>query len=169
MKKPAPKPVKEIVEGPFADAGLLPARVAAMREKILEACASGDIDKLRPAIERNEVMPLFGRAGDRPKNFATALDFLRARSFDGKGRETLLLLEAVFSAPFAKVTRGPHVGYQGPAFALLPPETIDVEQRAAMLRCVSFADLARSSAGGAPVYHRGEIGEDGTWHAFGVS
>ena len=172
MKKPAAnasKPVREIVEGPFGNADLLPARVAAMREKILDACASGEIDQLRPAIERNEVIPLFGKAGDRPKNFATAIEFLRTRAFDGKGRETLLLLEAVFTAPFVKVTRGPHVSYLWPSFAVLPLNEPDAEQKIARLRCVAFSDISRLAIAGDALIQRAIIGEDGTWHAFGLS
>lgn len=171
MKKPTPAPRKppEKIEGPFSDTGLLPARVGAMRDRILEACASGDIDNLRPAIERNEVMPLFGAAGDRPKNFAVAVEFLRRRSFDGKGRETLALLEGALSAPFARVTRGAHVSFVWPAFAVIAPHEIDIELRVAMLRCIAFADLAKAGANSPPPLHRIEIGEDGTWHAFGIS
>ncbi len=173
MKKPAPNlksvPVKEIIEGPFTDIGLLPSRVAAMREKILEASATFNIEQLRPAIERNEVMPLFGRAGERPRSFAKAIEFLRNHSYDGNGREILLVLEAVFTAPFARVKRGPHVIFIWPAFALIPPAEIDADQGEAMLRCIAFADLVRDGFARRPPYHRGEIGEDGTWHAFGVS
>ncbi len=173
MKKPAPilkaVPVQEIVEGPFTDITLLPPRVAAMREKILEASSTFDIEKLRPAIERNEVMPLFGRAGERPRTFATAIEFLRTHSYDGKGREILMVLEAVFTATFVRVKRGPHVIYIWPAFALIPMQEIDADQGETMLRCIAFADLVRDGFTGRPPYHRGEIGEDGTWHAFGVS
>ncbi len=169
MKKPAPARTALSIEGPLTDVRLLPPRVAAMREKILEACQSGDIDQLRPAIERNEVMPLFGKAGDRPKSFAIAIEFLRQHSYDGKGRETLLLLDAVFASPFAKVTRGPHVTYVWPAFALIPVKDVDAEMGVAMLKCIAFSDLVHSGFKNAPPYHRGEIGGDGTWHAFGVS
>lgn len=168
MKKPAPARISEKIEGPFSDEGLLPARVAAMRERILEACATGDLDNLRPAIERNETLPLFGRAGARAKTFATAVEFLRGASFDGKGRETLALLEAVLTAPFMRITRGKHTGYHWPAFAFVPPKDPDEGTRLHMARCIAFADLAQSGDG-APPLHRLEIGEDGTWHAFGVS
>lgn len=171
MKKPAPAPRKpqEKVEGPFSDTGLLPPRVDAMREKILEACTTGNIENLRPAIERNEVMPLFGKAGDRPKSFATVLEFLRQRSFDGKGRETLALLEAALTSDFAKVLRGQHLTYVWPSLALLPLKEVDTETRLAMLRCIAFSDLAMVDGKSPPPFQRVEIGEDGTWHAFGVS
>lgn len=169
MKKPAPAPKSsQKIEGPFTQTDLLPTRVAAMRERILEACATGDIDNLRPAIERNETLPLFGRAGARAKNFATAVEFLRDASFDRKGRETLALLEAVLTAPFLRILRGPHVSYTWPSFALAPPPEPDEATRLHMARCIAFSDFAASQDRMAPL-HRLDIGEDGTWHAFGVS
>jgi hypothetical protein len=170
MKKPASsrQPPKEKIEGPFSDADLLPARVAAMRDLILKACESGEIEMLRPAIERNETLPLFGKAGDRPKSFAVTIEFLRNRSFDGKGRETLLLLEAILNAPFAKVTRGQHIQYVWPAFAVIETPSDD-ETRLLRLRSTAFADLSAAGPFNTGLIHRVEIGEDGTWHAFGTS
>ncbi len=172
MKKPAPVPQKPLppkVEGPFADMGLLPARVAAMRELILQACESGEIERLRPAIERNETLPLFGKSGDRPRSFAVAIEFLRNKSFDGKGRETLALLDAAANAPFATLTRGRSILYVWPALAVIDNPSPDEEARLLRLRCTAFADLVTASAANAPPVHRLEIGEDGTWHAFGTS
>ena len=170
MKKPAwsRQSQKEKIEGPFADTDLLPARVAAMRDLILKACESGEIEMLRPAIERNETLPLFGKAGDRPKSFAVAIEFLRNRSFDGKGREILLLLEAILIAPFAKVTRGKHIQYVWPALAVIETPSDD-ETRLSRLRSTAFADLFAASPSKTAAVHRVEIGEDGTWHAFGPS
>lgn len=170
MKKPSPtisKSPAQKVEGPFQDVATLPARVFAMREMILRACASGDIEQLRPAIERNEVLPLFGRMGDRPRNFATAIEFLRRASFDGRGRETLSLLVGVLGAPFAKISRGPDALYVWPALAVIDTAAPDETARLERWRYVSFADFIAAAAN-APA-HRVEIGEDGVWHAFGVS
>ncbi len=139
-----------------------------MRALILKACESGEIEMLRPAIERNETLPLFGKAGDRPKSFAVAVEFLRGRSFDGKGRESLLLLEAILNAPFAKVTRGQHIQYVWPALAVVEAPPAD-ETRLLRLRSTAYADLLAAGFSNTASVHRVEIGEDGTWHAFGTS
>ena len=45
--KPAPRP---LVSEPISDAGALPRAVAAIRQKILQACATRDIEALRATI-----------------------------------------------------------------------------------------------------------------------
>ena len=162
-----PAPAKPVYEGPLVDTAVLPDRVAAMRSKILEACESGDIVQLRPAIERNETLPLFGTAGNRPKSFSTAIEFLKAKSFDGEGRETLLLLENILNAPFVRETAGVHVSWIWPAWGLV--ETRNSAETLAELkaRCVSFGDFLASKNGAFPSLQRVSIGSDGTWHLFG--
>lgn len=145
----------------------LPDRVAAMREKILEAVESGDIEKLRPAIERNEVMPLFGSPGKRARTFATAIDFLKAQSFDGEGREILLLLGAVLNAPYAVQPRKPIAIYVWPAHAINEKLARKVP-RTDLYRFTAFADMKKLDRRGLPLIHRVEIGADGTWHFFAV-
>ncbi|MDP4595008.1 MAG: hypothetical protein NWT00_10705, partial [Beijerinckiaceae bacterium] len=82
----------------------LPERVAAMREKLLEAAEEQDLNKLRACIERNEVMPLFGAPGKRPKRFSEAIDFRPSWAGDGQGRGRVSLRNAILPAPAG--TRG---------------------------------------------------------------
>lgn len=162
-----PAPAKPIYQGPFSSNDVLPQRVAAMRDKILEACESGDIDQLRPAIERNETMPLLGVSGDRPRSFATAIEFLKSRSFDGQGRETLLLLENILSAPCVRETAGVHVSWIWPAWGLVETNLQAEELAEQKARCISFGDFLASKNGAFPALQRVSIGADGTWHLFG--
>ncbi len=143
----------------------LPDRVASMREKILEAAEGRDLNKLRAAIERNEVMPLFGETGKRAKSFATAIDFLKAQSFDKEGREIFDLLRATLYAPYRLQKRKPIDVYVWPVHAVdekLAKET----PRADLYRFVAFGDLQKIGKNGFPPMHRIEIGADGTWHLF---
>lgn len=166
----APPMVGERISDPVHDLVLLPARVKAMRAKILEAVDSGDIENLRAPIEWNETLPIFGRASDRNsarvRTFAEAIEALKARSFDGAGRETLRLLAAIFEQPYAKVTRGPVVTYVWPAFAVKQAPDPSPETRLAMYRCARFANLAVHNDIGLPIIERIGIGADGTWHYF---
>ncbi len=168
-KQPPPASGEQISE-PIHDLAALPARVQAMRAKILAAVASGDIENLRAPIEWNETPPIFGRAGDRNsprvRSFAEAIDALKARSFDGAGRETLSLLAAVFEQPYAKVTRGPSVTYVWPAFAVKQAPAPSPEARIAMYRCTRFENLGLRNDIGLPIMERVGIGADGTWHYF---
>jgi hypothetical protein len=166
----APPPSGDQISDPIHDLAALPARVRAMRARILEAVESGDIENLRAPIEWNETPPIFGRAGDRSsprvRSFAAAIEALKARSFDGAGRETLSLLAAIFEQPYAKVTRGPVVTYVWPAFAVKQAPAPSPELRLAMYRCARFANLNLRNDIGLPIMERVGIGADGTWHYF---
>lgn len=151
----------EKISPPIDDQARLPPRVAAIRARILDAAASGEIERLRIPIEWNETPPLFQRGLKKGPGF-DPLDALKARSFDGAGVEMLSVLRAVLEAPCVRVTRGPFDSYVWPAFALAPPREIDPALRSRMLACVRFADLALEPL---PL-HRVRIGADGTWHTF---
>ena len=163
-QKQQPQSFERISE-PFFDLGLLPPRVAAMREKILDAVDARDIEALRPAIEWNETPPIFAR-GEKPRGFAQTITFLKTRSFDGKGAETLDLLKAIFAQPYVKVTRGPATTFVWPAFAMRQAPDPEPELRLAMLRCVRFANLGLTNDIRLPLIERLGIGADGTWHYF---
>ncbi|QLP98462.1 MAG: hypothetical protein HZY79_15285 [Rhodoblastus sp.] len=59
---PAPR-----VDGPLDDFASLPPRVAALREKILDACATRDVEALKVPIQWAETPPIFLRGPGRPK------------------------------------------------------------------------------------------------------
>jgi hypothetical protein len=160
MKTQAP-----ILSEPSSDVAALPPRVAAIRLKILEACATRDIEALRIPIDWNEMRPQFERGAGRPPG-EDPIERLKALSFDGKGWEILTLLRATLHQSYIQETRGPTRTYVWPAFALRPPVDPSPEARQAMLSCVRFADLGRSDASGRPTPMRIGIGSDGTWHYF---
>lgn len=154
-------PVTDQISAPILDPAALPARVAALRLKIIEAAASGDIERLRTPIEWNEVPPLFERGLKKGPGF-DPLDALKARAFDGGGVEMLAILKAVMEAPCVRIRRGPFESYGWPAFAFTPPKAPDDATRLLMLKCLRFADLGATP----PPWHRVRIGADGTWHTF---
>ena len=163
---PAPPASVEQISDPLTDLDALPSRVKAMRAKILEAVASGDVEMLRAPIEWNETPPIFMRGAGRPKNFSEIIEALKARSFDGKGSEIIAILKAIFEQPYAKVTRGPVVTYVWPAFAVKQRPDVSDEMRLAMYRCSRFANLGLRNDIGLPLIERVGIGADGTWHYF---
>ena len=154
-------PQAEQVSAPIDNPAALPARVTAIRLKIIEAAASGDIERLRTPVEWNELPPLFERGLKKGPGF-DPLDALKARSFDGKGAEMLAILKAVMDEPFVRITRGSFQSYGWPAFAFVAPKAPDEGMRLRMLKCVRFADLGVTP----PLYHRVRIGADGVWHTF---
>ena len=162
----APKARPARVEGPLTDPSLLPPRVAALRGKILDACASRDVEALKVPIQWAETPPIFLRGPGRPKNFAEIVDFLRARSFDKRGVEMTTILRAVFESPFARKIDGPFETWVWPADELLWPAAPGAETVARLHSYVRFEDLGRADAQGRPLIHSAGIGKEGTWHWF---
>lgn len=148
---------------PTLDAGLLPPSVARIRGRILQAAASGSIDDLLIPIQWNEVRPLFKRG--QPQAF-DPIAYLKAQSFDRRGREMLAILQAVFRAPYAVLTRGATRSFVWPVFPPVPDPTPWPQERLAPWACVRFADLAVMGPDGGPLIHRTSIGPDGTWQYF---
>ncbi len=79
----------------------------------------------------------FRRARQRPRTFADVVEFLKVRSFDGQGRETLAIIAAIFEQPYAKITRGPIVTYEWPAFAARTVSDASDDERREMWRCIA--------------------------------
>jgi hypothetical protein len=147
------------------DLATLPAPVRALRDKILAACATGDIEALRIPIDWNEVRPLFERGARRPAG-ADPIETLKSLSSDRAGREILSLARAVLTQPFLRITRGPFESYEWPAYARRPTPPTNEEESRALWACVRFVDLAPSNAQGRPKVMRIGVGADGVWHYF---
>jgi hypothetical protein len=166
MRRTRPAPIRapdaDIVSPPIDDPAALPPPVVAIRAKILEALAKNEIEALRIPIDWNELRPVFapGAAARDP------IEVLKSLSFDGRGREILVILRAVLAQPFVKIRRGPVTLYEWPAFARHPGRPADPAQASAQWACVRFADLARSNAEGKPRAMRLAIADDGVWHYF---
>jgi hypothetical protein len=151
----------EQISAPITDPAALPARVAAMRAKILDAAGSGELERLRIPVEWNELPPIFERGLKKGPGF-DPLAVLKTRSFDGEGREMLAILKAVLEEPCIRAKRGPFETFVWPALALAPPRDPDPQARIAALRCQRFADLGLSP----PRVHMVRIGADAVWHSF---
>jgi hypothetical protein len=148
---------------PSLDETVLPPAVARLRGRILQATGTGDIESLKIPIQWNEVPPLFKH--DQPLGF-DAVEFLKQRSFDGRGQEMLRIIKSVFEAPFAKLTRGMTETFVWPVFPSVPNPTPWPQEHLAPWSCVRFADLSSRSKAGGPLIHHTAIGLDGTWHYF---
>lgn len=157
---PAPSaPQRPAIE---RDPSILPDRVAAMRERIIEAAKSGDPEKLRIAIERNEVPPVMvrGAKGDGVK-------LLTGKSGDPEGREVLARLLDILDAPFVHIETGkPQEMYVWPAFAELPLDSLTPEETVELYRVAPLTVVKESREKKKYLGDRIGIGPDGTWHYF---
>ncbi|ULO22824.1 hypothetical protein [Methylocystis sp. SB2] len=165
IRKPKGDVTGDVISPPIRDLALLPAPVARIRDKILAATETGDIEALRIPIDWNETRPLFAKSGAF-KAGTDPIEILKTLSFDRKGQETISLIRSILAQPFVKIVRGPTTLYEWPAFARHPQAAANEDEARARWRCVRFADLISSNAEGKPRATRIGIGSDGVWHYF---
>lgn len=140
----------------------LPKPVQRIRAQMLEAATSGDIERLRPVLEANEVMPTL--AFD---SFDDPIAFLKESSGDPEGRELLAILTEVLEAGWVHVDVGtPQEMYVWPYFARYPLDKLDARQMVELFRIVTAGDLEDMKSYGTYIFYRVGIAPDGTWHYF---
>jgi hypothetical protein len=140
----------------------LPAPVARMRDQLIEAARSGDVERMRIVLEGNEMMPTLSLA-----EIGDPIEFLKHSSGDGQGLEILAILLDVMEAGWVHVDAGtPQEMYIWPYFARYPFDKLTPAQKVEMYRVVTAADFAEMDAYGAWLFYRVGIGADGTLHYF---
>jgi hypothetical protein len=145
--------------------GTLPQSVIDMREQILAAVHSGNVDDLKDAIEWNEIPPDFGSAakGDPIKHW-------KSSSTDGEGREVLAVIANLLALAPTRLAIGKDpentTVYVWPYLAELPTGTLKPEEEVDLYRIMppEAAKAAKSAKGW--TWWRLAIGADGTWHTF---
>jgi hypothetical protein len=145
------------------DMNKLPEPVKKLRVAIVEAAASGDIERLRPLM-KNGTDTTQVSIGDAPEDPIAALKSL---SGDKEGREVLGILLDIISTGAALVDKGtPNELYVWPYFAekrldsLTPPEIVE------LYRIVTAADVADMKEFGSYNFYRIGISPDGKWKFF---
>jgi len=163
---PMPAPAQ-----PAAPAGLpeinrgeegLPPAVVKMRKRLLDAAYSGDLQRLKIAIQSNEMPPVFSinEIGD-------PIEYLKAQSGDGQGLELLAILTDVLEAPWTRLQAGtPQEVYVWPAFVATPLEKLDAAALVEIYKIVTSSDFEEMKNVGKYTFYTVGIGPDGTWHWF---
>lgn len=147
----------------FYDFSKLPEPVQRMRNLILEATKSGEVEKLRPLL------------GTGPS--ATRLDFAEVKgdpvgyligsSGDGEGQEILAILEEVLEAGYVHLDAGtPNERYMWPYFSAMPLDKLTLPQRVELFRVVTAGDFDEMRGFGAYTFYRTAITPDGRWMFF---
>jgi hypothetical protein len=144
----------------------LPGPVRDMREAILDAVRSGQIEELRHAWELNELKPDLGATladGDPIAHW-------KRISGDGQGREVLAALGEILESGHVALPLGRDLEnnkiYVWPYFAEVPLDKLTPAQEVELLRLVSPSALKEMRAAGKYTHWRISIGADGTWHSF---
>jgi hypothetical protein len=143
----------------------LPAPVLEMREAILAAVRSGQIEDLRTAVELNEIKPVIAdtAVGDPIAHW-------RQVSADGEGREILSVLGQILEAGYVTLPIGRDLEnnrvYVWPYFAGVALDKLTSAQEAELLGIVPAAMAEEMKKGGRYTYYKLGIAADGTWHFF---
>lgn len=145
------------------DLSLLPEPVRQLRERILEACRTGDIEALRPMLVPGEEGTLlsFGGVGSDP------IQFLKELSGDGEGHEILAILAEVLEAGYVHLEQGTDGEiYVWPYFFAVPLDSLTAPQRVELFRLVTAGDYEDMKNYGAYIFYRVGIMPDGKWAFF---
>jgi hypothetical protein len=157
-KAAKPEKAAEVIR----DLSLLPEKARKMRERILDAAKSGDINKVVTVMQSNEVMPVFSFGGDK-----NALEFWKNSYPDSDGVEVLSILVEILEAPFVLLDKGtPQEMYVWPYFYGVPLEKLSPEEKVELFKIMTGVDYKEMQVFGAYIFYRAGISPDGVWHFF---
>jgi hypothetical protein len=146
----------------ITDLTRLPVAVARMRERILAAARSGDLQKLVTVMQSNETMPVFSFSNEKDP-----AAYWRRNYPDSGGIELLSILITVLETGFVHAERGtPQEVYLWPYFARTRLTSLTPEQKVELFRLITGSDFKEMVEFGAYQFYRLGIGPDGTWHFF---
>lgn len=152
-------PLPEIIY----DLDRLPPQVKRMRELIVEAAKSGDIEALRPLVGTGTdgtQLALGGVDGD-------PIEFLKGLSGDEEGQELLAILEEVLNAGYVHLDAGkPGELYVWPYFIAVPLDRLDARQKVELFKIVTAGDLEDMKTYGTYIFYRVGISPEGKWEFF---
>lgn len=144
------------------DVTKLPPGIQRMRQAILQAAMSGDIEALRVPIEMNEIHPVFTKS-----HVADPVAYLKSVSADGNGREILAILYNLLTTGYAIVNPGTKEEMAvWPYHAAIPLSGLTPSQEVEIYRFLPPARLKEMIAQGKYNYYSVGIGRDGVWHYF---
>lgn len=153
------KPAPEILY----DVSKLPEPVRRMRELIIEACKSGDIEKLRPLLGTGDAatqLSLSGLGEDPIK-------FLHELSGDEGGQEILAILLEVMQQGYVHLNAGtPSDIYAWPYYFAVPLDKLTAPQRVQLFTLVTAGDYEDMKSFGAYNFYRAGITPEGRWVFF---
>lgn len=156
---PADAPTPEILY----DLTKLPEPVQRMRQLILDATATGDLEKLRPLIGTGDdatQLSLGGLDGD-------PIAFLKEQSGDQEGQEILAIIENILNSGYVHIEPGTNEEiYAWPYFFAVPLDALDPRQRVELFKIVTAGDYEEMKAYGVYNFYRLAITPEGKWVFF---
>jgi hypothetical protein len=144
------------------DVSNLPPEAQRMRQAILQAAMSGDIEELRIPIDMNELHPIFAK--DRA---ADPIAYLKSASADGNGREMLAILFNLLTTGYAIKNAGTKDEMiVWPYHAAIPLTALTPSQEVEIYRFLVPARVKEMTLAGKYSFYSIGIGRDGVWHYF---
>jgi hypothetical protein len=145
------------------DTSKLPIEVQRLRDSILEACRSGDAEKLRPLLGQGDEETQLS-LGDIESDPIT---FLKGLSGDEEGLEILAIMEEVLSAGYVHLDVGTAEElYVWPYFFAIPIDKLTAPQKVEMFKIVTAGDYEDMKNFGSYVFYRFGITPKGKWAFF---
>ncbi|MGQ7792374.1 hypothetical protein ACUN0C_08205 [Faunimonas sp. B44] len=130
---------------------------------LMEAARSGDLERLRPLIERQSEPPSFAFDAE----LEDPIEYLQSLSGDPEGREILAILLEILEAGFVRVEEGSAGDmFVWPYFAHYPLDALTPEQMVEMYTILTSADYQEMRSYGAYIFFRVGISPDGAWRFF---
>ncbi|MDP9559215.1 UNVERIFIED_ORG: hypothetical protein J2740_000385 [Rhizobium nepotum] len=144
------------------DISKAPEAVRKLRQQIMDAASSGDIEKLRPFIAASDKQfRIDGNDSDDP------IAALKSYSGDPDGLEVLAIIIDLLSTGYAHVDAGtPDEAYVFPYFSGKPLNTLTAPEKVELLRIITAGDLADMQEYGNYSFYRIGISPDGKWKFF---
>jgi len=144
------------------DVSKLPPEVQRMRQAILKAATSGEIEELRMPIDMNELPPVFAK-----ERVPDPIAYLKSVSADGNGREMLAILYNLLTTGYAIKDAGTkNEMIVWPYHAAIPLGGLSPSQEVEIYRFLAPARVKEMAAAGKYSYYSIGIGRDGVWHSF---
>lgn len=159
---PTTDPAQDSEAVVYRDLGVLPEAVAATRDALMAAAATGDVDALKSVLDAQDELPVlsFGGAED-------PIEYLRAASNDGEGRELLGIMLELLEAPFAVIAQGTaDEMYVWPYFAAIPLDNLTPPQLVELYKLISHYDFEEMQHLGGWYFYRVGIASNGEWAYF---
>jgi hypothetical protein len=148
----------EIAAGPAH----LPPAVARMRDRILAAARTGDLQTLLALMQANGSIPVFSHT---QRQDPTA--YWKESYPDSDGVEILSILISILETQPARIDAGtPQETYLWPYFARLPIKSLTPAQKVELFRVLTGSDYKEMLERGRYVFYQVGIGPDGTWRYF---
>lgn len=142
----------------------LPEPVQRMRQLLVDAAVSGDIENLRPLIGTGSRAPLLSMTETTD---ADPIAFLKSQAGDDEGREILAILEEVLNAGYVHLNPGkPEELYAWPYFFGIPLDKLTPRQTVELFKIITGGEYEEMRQFGAYVFFRVGITPAGEWAFF---